>query len=92
MPPRATGTPRNQDRTNLAARVSGASAKEEVMTSTSTATQRTRPRTGPAWLVLSLACACQFMVILDAAIVNVALPSVDLDLGFTATGLAWPGW
>lgn len=45
--------------------------------------------TGPAWMVLSLACACQFMVILDAAIVNVALPSVQRDLGFTATGLAW---
>jgi hypothetical protein len=43
------------------------------MTSTSTATQRARPHAGPAWLVLALACACQFMVILDAAIVNVAL-------------------
>ena len=47
------------------------------MTSTSTATQRAGPHTGSAWLVLSLACACQFMVILDAAIVNVALPSVQ---------------
>jgi EmrB/QacA subfamily drug resistance transporter len=40
-------------------------------------------------LVLSLACACQFMVILDVSIVNVALPSIHRDLGFTATGLAW---
>ncbi|BCJ39621.1 MFS transporter [Actinoplanes ianthinogenes] len=40
-------------------------------------------------MVLLLACVCQFMVILDAAIVNVALPSVQHDLGFTATGLAW---
>ena len=39
--------------------------------------------------VLVLVCACQFMVILDASIVNVALPSVDRDLGFTAAGLAW---
>jgi EmrB/QacA subfamily drug resistance transporter len=39
--------------------------------------------------VLALACACQFMVILDSAIVNVALPSVDRDLGFPAAGLAW---
>ena len=46
-------------------------------------------RTGPAWIVLALACACQFMVILDASIVNVALPSIDRDLGFTAAGLAW---
>ncbi|GAA2827211.1 MFS transporter [Nonomuraea rubra] len=45
--------------------------------------------TGPAWMVLALACACQFMVILDSSIVNVALPSVRDDLGFTSTGLAW---
>jgi len=59
------------------------------MTSTSTATRRARPHGAPAWMVLSLACACQFMVILDAAIVNVSLPSIDRDLGFTTTGLAW---
>src|SRR5690242_8255608 len=45
--------------------------------------------TRPAWLVLALACACQFMVILDSSIVNVALPSVDRDLGFSPAGLAW---
>jgi EmrB/QacA subfamily drug resistance transporter len=59
------------------------------MTSTSRTGRRTRPPTGPAWLILPLACACQFMVILDASIVNVALPSIRLDLGFTLTGLAW---
>lgn len=42
-----------------------------------------------AGLVMALTCACQFMVILDAAIVNVALPSVRRELGFTATGLPW---
>ena len=50
---------------------------------------RTRARTAPAWMVLALVCTSQFMVILDAAIVNVALPSVQRDLGFTAAGLAW---
>jgi EmrB/QacA subfamily drug resistance transporter len=59
------------------------------MTGTSNSTQRARPHAGPAWLVLTLACACQFMVILDASIVNVALPSIRRDLGFTPTGLAW---
>lgn len=59
------------------------------MTSTSTTTQQARPDTGPAWMVLMLTCACQFMVILDASIVNVAVPSIDGGLGFTATGLAW---
>ncbi|SNT53699.1 drug resistance transporter, EmrB/QacA subfamily [Streptosporangium subroseum] len=53
------------------------------MTGTGTATQRA------TWLVLALACACQFVVILDASIVNVALPSIRGDLGFTPTGLAW---
>ncbi|QNE21445.1 MFS transporter [Kribbella qitaiheensis] len=51
--------------------------------------ERATPRAFPAWLILSLACACQFMVILDSAIVNVALPSIRSDLGFSATGLAW---
>lgn len=59
------------------------------MTSTTTATRRARPHAGPAWVVLSLVCASQFMVILDVSIVNVALPSIHRDLGFTATGLAW---
>jgi EmrB/QacA subfamily drug resistance transporter len=55
----------------------------------STGARRPGAHTGPAWAVLALVCACQFMVILDASIVNVALPSVRRDLGFPATGLAW---
>jgi EmrB/QacA subfamily drug resistance transporter len=39
--------------------------------------------------VLALCCLAQFMVILDVAIVNVALPSIRTDLGFSATGLQW---
>jgi MFS family permease len=41
------------------------------------------------WLVLVLVCLGQFMVILDATIVNVALPSIQDDLGFSATELQW---
>jgi EmrB/QacA subfamily drug resistance transporter len=41
------------------------------------------------WLILVLVCIAQFMVILDATIVNVALPSVQRDLGFSATDLQW---
>jgi EmrB/QacA subfamily drug resistance transporter len=40
-------------------------------------------------MALALVCASQFMVILDTSIVNVALPAIQRDLGFTATGLAW---
>ena len=37
----------------------------------------------PAWLVLALVCVGQFMVVLDASIVNVALPSIQNDLHFS---------
>src|SRR3954464_5555390 len=41
------------------------------------------------WLVLVLVCLAQFMVILDATIVNVALPSIQRDLGFSTSSLQW---
>jgi EmrB/QacA subfamily drug resistance transporter len=41
------------------------------------------------WLVLVIVCLAQFMVILDATVVNVALPSIQRDLGFTAASLQW---
>ena len=41
------------------------------------------------WLVLVLLCSAQFMVILDATVVNVALPAIQRDLGFSSADLAW---
>src|ERR1043165_2425886 len=41
------------------------------------------------WLVLVLICVAQFMVILDATIVNVALPSIQKDLGLSEANLQW---
>ena len=41
------------------------------------------------WLVLVLVCMAQFMVILDATIVNVALPSIQADLGLSESNLQW---
>jgi EmrB/QacA subfamily drug resistance transporter len=41
------------------------------------------------WKALALLCAAFFMVILDSAIVVVALPSIDADLGFSAGDLQW---
>jgi len=41
------------------------------------------------WWALGLLCGAFFMVILDAAIVIVALPSIDSALGFSVQGLQW---
>jgi EmrB/QacA subfamily drug resistance transporter len=49
----------------------------------------TRAQAGSRWPTLVLACVAQFMVILDVSVVNVALPSIRNDLGFSATGLQW---
>src|SRR5690242_7043784 len=49
--------------------------------STSTSTSR--------WVILVIACLAQFMVVLDATVVNVALPSIQRGLGFSASNLQW---
>src|SRR3954452_3015487 len=41
------------------------------------------------WWALGLLSAVQFMVVLDIAVVNVALPSIKLDLGFSQQNLQW---
>jgi EmrB/QacA subfamily drug resistance transporter len=41
------------------------------------------------WLALGLLAAAQFMVVVDIAIVNVALPSIKIDLGFSERNLQW---
>ena len=41
------------------------------------------------WFILVLVCVAQFMVVLDATIVNVALPSIQHGLHFSATSLQW---
>ncbi|MER6424122.1 MFS transporter [Streptomyces sp. NPDC001137] len=43
----------------------------------------------PTWLVVALACAGQFLVVLDVSVVNVALPSMRADLGLSPQGLQW---
>ncbi len=52
------------------------------MTATQT-TDRTR------WLALYVLCAGVLMIVLDATVVNVALPSIQDDLGFSQANLAW---
>src|SRR5215218_1209031 len=41
------------------------------------------------WWALALLSVVQFMVVLDIAIVNVALPSIKVDLGFSQENLQW---
>ena len=41
------------------------------------------------WLALIIVCLGDLMIVLDVTIVNVALPSIQEDLGFTETSLAW---
>ena len=47
-----------------------------------------RHSTNP-WVILVLVCIAQFMVILDATVVNVALPSIQKDLGLSEANLQW---
>jgi EmrB/QacA subfamily drug resistance transporter len=41
------------------------------------------------WLALYMLCAGELMIVLDTTIVNVALPSIQADLGFGETALVW---
>ncbi|MGH3424637.1 MAG: MFS transporter, partial [Nocardioidaceae bacterium] len=47
------------------------------------------PRTRARGLALGLLLTVQLMLILDMTVVNVALPSIQVDLGFTPSGLSW---
>ncbi|HVU79616.1 MAG TPA: MFS transporter [Gaiellaceae bacterium] len=48
-----------------------------------------RSHTTNPWVVLVLICFAQFMVVLDATIVNVALPSIQKDLNLSEGNLQW---
>src|SRR5205085_7132098 len=52
------------------------------MTETAVAIQR-------RWIALALLCVAQFVVVLDASIVNVALPTIGEALDFTESSLPW---
>src|SRR5260370_17821325 len=57
---------------------------ETIVTPTEAARQDRR-----RWWTLALVVAAQFMVVLDVAIVNVALPSIKTDLNFSQESLQW---
>src|SRR6266487_1925926 len=41
------------------------------------------------WIALYVLCTGMLMIVLDVTVVNVALPSIQSDLGFTQSSLAW---
>ncbi len=57
--------------------------------SESTTQVATAQRHAPDWLILSIACIAQFMVVLDVSIVNVALPRMGHDLHFSYSSAQW---
>src|SRR5437764_287897 len=59
---------------------SGGRAGRRDMT---TSTDRSR------WIALYVLCVGMLMIVLDATVVNVALPSIQDDLGFSTSSLAW---
>ena len=55
-----------------------------------TAQDGTEPATDRArWIALVVLCVGMLMIVLDATVVNVALPSIQKDLGFSQSSLAW---
>jgi EmrB/QacA subfamily drug resistance transporter len=48
-----------------------------------------RPQDRSRWLALYVLCAGMLMIVLDVTVVNVALPSIQDDLGFSQSSLAW---
>jgi len=62
----------------------------------SAATTNTTTELDPnRWRALLVIAIAQLMVVLDASIVNIALPSLQADLGISDAGIWWPvtsGW
>lgn len=59
------------------------------MTTLTQAAPRTAPRSTRRWLALSILALAQFLVVLDASIVNIALPVLGRQLGMDTLALAW---
>jgi len=59
------------------------------MSTSATSSHHNEPISRRRWLGLAALCAAFFMVILDVAIVNVALPTIQVDLDFSQKNLQW---
>ena len=58
-------------------------------TALSTSDQTVQADERRKWMALVVLCVGMLMIILDSTIVNVALPSIQNDLGFSQSNLAW---
>jgi EmrB/QacA subfamily drug resistance transporter len=52
-------------------------------------TEQERQTNRSRWIALYVLCVGMLMIVLDVTVVNVALPSIQTDLGFSQSGLAW---
>src|SRR5262245_46903271 len=70
---------------------SGRCAGPTHMNATEAIPQTAQPERADArrWIALYVLCAAMLMIVLDGTIVNVALPSIQDDLGFSQSSLAW---
>jgi EmrB/QacA subfamily drug resistance transporter len=62
---------------------------ENLFASSAGAARRAVNAPTSRWVILVIACLAQFMVVLDATIVNVALPSIQRGLHFSSASLQW---
>ncbi|MBV8948333.1 MAG: MFS transporter, partial [Solirubrobacterales bacterium] len=60
---------------------------DAAMETPPTARTQGAQRSSNRWLILVIACLAQFMVVLDATVVNVALPSIQKGLHFSPSSL-----
>ena len=74
---------------NGASPVTPAALAEIAETARSPAPTPRAGRSTNRWLILVIACLAQFMVVLDATVVNVALPSIQRGLHFSPSNLQW---
>jgi EmrB/QacA subfamily drug resistance transporter len=66
--------------------------KEIVMITETARTEQTAPQADnerSRWVALIVLCVGMLMIVLDVTVVNVALPSIQDDLGFSQSSLAW---
>jgi EmrB/QacA subfamily drug resistance transporter len=67
----------------------GLLGREEIDEMTPDHTTSTEPTGRQRWIALVVLCVGMLMIVLDATVVNVALPSIQNDLGFSQSSLAW---